>query len=239
MFGSIWGNKQDDAKATESISATESIADYFSFIGGAITTLPAGQLKTRIRVEVVKNVDIEPKFKSLYLGHNSQTYKLELLNGSGHFSVSLNNTQIAELVHKDREVLITPKELGSLEIRVEDLEIPDAEVATAEILVSDVSRLTVWAPRTLIEQGDHLELTVSAYDSHFEEFDRDQYALMNFNIEAEMTGVIRQQGLKAIQTVESNRVFETKGIEPGIYQIVATTLKHNYLKLKSQAKAQD
>jgi hypothetical protein len=33
---------------------------------------------------------------------------------------------------------------------------------------------------------------VSAYDSKLEEFDKDQYDLMNFNIEAEMTGVIKQ-----------------------------------------------
>ena len=74
---------------------------------------------------------------------------------------------------------------------MEDLEIPESELATAEILISDINRLTLWAPRTLIEQGDRLELTVSAYDSLFEEFEKDQYALMNFNIEAEMTGVIR------------------------------------------------
>jgi hypothetical protein len=58
--------------------------------------------------------------------------------------------------------------------------------------------------------------------------------MMNFSIEAEITGVVKQQGLKAIQTADSNRIFSAKGIEPGIYQIVATSLKHNYLKLKSQ-----
>lgn len=126
------------------------------------------------------------------MGPVPQTFKLELLFGSGHFSVTLNNTSIADLQHKEREVYITPKELGGLEIRVEDLELPDSEVATAVILVSDINRLTLWAPRTLIEQGDLLNLTVSAYDSHLEEFDRDQYALMKFNIEAEMTGVIKQ-----------------------------------------------
>jgi len=186
-----------------------------------------------MKVEVVRNVDVEPKYKSLYLGLGVQIFKLDLLFGSGHFSVSLNNTRIADLQHKDREVFITPKELGSIEIRVEDLEIPESAVATAEILISDVHRLTLWAPRTLIEQGDQLELTVSAYDNHLAEFDKDQYDLMNFNIEAEMTGVIKQSGLKAVQTIQSNRVFEAKGIEPGIYQIVATTLRHNYLKLQS------
>jgi hypothetical protein len=60
-----------------------------------------------------------------------------------------------------------------IEIRVEDLEVPDAVVAISEVLVSDISRLTLWAPRTLIEQGDQLNLTVSAYDSQFNEFDPD------------------------------------------------------------------
>ena len=59
---------------------------------------------------------------------------------------------------------------------------------------------------------------------------------MNFKIEAEMTGVIKESGLKAIQTVQSNRMFEAKGIEPGIYQIVATTLRHNYIKLQSSGQ---
>jgi hypothetical protein len=44
-------------------------------------------------------------------------------------------------------------------------------------------------------------LTVSAYDNHLAEFDKDQYDLMNFHIEAEMTGVIKQSGLKAVQTI--------------------------------------
>ena len=154
-----------------------------------------------MKIEVVRNVDVEPKYKSLYLGLGVQTFKLDLLFGSGHFSVTLNDTRIADLQHKDREVFISPKELGSIEIRVEDLEIPESEIANAEILISDVHRLNLWAPRTLIEQGDQLELTVSAYDNHLAEFDKDQYDLMNFHIEAEMTGVIKQSGLKAVQTI--------------------------------------
>jgi len=85
----------------------------------------------------------------------------------------LNNTRIADILHKDREVFITPREVGSIELRVEDLEIPESAVATSEILISDIHRLTLWAPRTLIEQGDQLELTVSAYDSHLNEFSKD------------------------------------------------------------------
>ena len=103
--------------------------------------------------------------------------------------------------------------------------------------MSDISRLTLWAPRTLIEQGDHLNLTVSAFDNHLNEFDADQYSLMKFNIEAEMAGVIKQQGLKAVESSDSNRVFETKGVEPGIYQIVASTFrKSNSIDKKSKSE---
>ena len=39
IFGSMFG-KEKAQKSQESISSTETIADYFSYIGGAITKLP-------------------------------------------------------------------------------------------------------------------------------------------------------------------------------------------------------
>lgn len=39
IFGSMFG-KDKAQKSQESISATETIADYFSYIGGSITKLP-------------------------------------------------------------------------------------------------------------------------------------------------------------------------------------------------------
>lgn len=39
IFGSMFG-KDKAYQSQESISATETIADYFSYIGGAITKLP-------------------------------------------------------------------------------------------------------------------------------------------------------------------------------------------------------
>jgi hypothetical protein len=67
-FSSFLWTTSEKAKATESIS--ESVADYFSFIGGAVTPLPS-KLQNQMRIEIVKNVDLEPKFKSLYLGPTS------------------------------------------------------------------------------------------------------------------------------------------------------------------------
>lgn len=98
---------------------------------------------------------------------------MRILHGSGAFSVTVNNTRLVDLVQKDREILLTPKELGGLKIMVEDLELPSSQIATAELLISDIAKLTLWAPLTLIEKGDEMELTVSAYDSFMNEFDQD------------------------------------------------------------------
>jgi len=122
-------------------------------------------------VEVVRNVDVEPKFKSLYIGSHQQTYRLRILHGSGAFAVTVNNTKLVDLVQKDRDILLTPKELGGLKIMVEDLELPQSQIATAELLISDIAKLTLWAPLTLIEKGDDMILTVSAYDAFLNQFD--------------------------------------------------------------------
>jgi len=178
-------------------------------------------------VEVVRNVDVEPKFKSLYIGQSTQTYKLRILHGSGSFSVTVNNTRLVDLVQKDRDIWLTPKELGGLKIMVEDLELPYSEVATAELLISDVVKLGLWAPLTLIEKGDEMELTVTAYDSFMSEFDADQYAIMNFDIETETMGLRRTGGLLSSKMVGKNRKFNAKGNEAGVYQLTAFTFTFN------------
>lgn len=178
-------------------------------------------------IEVVRNVDVEPKFKSLYIGQSKQTYKLRILHGSGSFSVTVNNTRLVDFVQKDREILLTPKELGGLKIMIEDLELPSSEVATAELLISDIAKLSLWAPLTLIEKGDEMELTVSAFDSFMNEFDADQYAIMNFEIETETMGLRRTGGLQSTKVVGQNRKFNAKGNEPGVYQLTAFTFAFN------------
>ena len=161
---------------SKKVSASSAMRGHYQSLigsGSAFAISASKPVKSSIAVEVVRNVDVEPKFKSLYIGSHAQTYKLRILNGSGAFSVTLNNTRLADFVQKDREIHITPKELGGLKIMVEDLELPQSQVATAELLISDIAKLTLWAPLTLIEKGDEIELTVSAFDSFMQEFDLD------------------------------------------------------------------
>lgn len=87
-----------------------------------------------------------PKYKSLYIGSKAEPYKLQILYGSGHFAIRINNTDLAEIIHKDREVLVYPCGLGHLEVTIEDLELPESSVAVSTILISEIDRLSLYSP---------------------------------------------------------------------------------------------
>jgi hypothetical protein len=65
--------------------------------------------------------------------------------------------------------------------------LPDAEIAVAEMLISDIYRLELDAPGTLIEQGSSMDLLVTAIDIYNRPFDEDQYPYMKFHMEIEIT----------------------------------------------------
>jgi hypothetical protein len=56
-------------------------------------------------------------------------------------------------------------------------------------LISDIFRLELEAPGSLIEQGGSMELNITAYDNFNKEFDEDQYKYMEFATEIESLGI--------------------------------------------------
>lgn len=112
------------------------------------------EIKDQMRLEVVKNVDVQPKYKSIYLQKDNR-FSFKIIHGSGHFSVSINNTDIADKAYIDgeRTITIIPKKEGPILVKVEDIEIPDSQISFSELLISDISRLELDAPGTLVEQG--------------------------------------------------------------------------------------
>jgi hypothetical protein len=83
-------------------------------------------------------------------------------------------------------------------------------------LISDIEKIFLWSPHTLIEQGNSMNLSVTAIDSNDNEFDEDQYVDMKFDIETEMTAMNKGLGLKTEPT-RMNTEFVALGKEPGIY----------------------
>lgn len=62
---------------------------------------------------------------------------------------------------------------------IEDIKLPNSPPAFAELLISDISRLELDKNGFLVEQGSSLNMTVTAYDNHVKEFDKDQYLYMD------------------------------------------------------------
>ena len=86
------------------------------------------KVKDQMRVEVVRNVDITPKYKSIYLSPiKGNEFKFNITHGSGYFYVHLNNTDIANFTERDGVLTIIPRREGALEIKIEDIELPDSE----------------------------------------------------------------------------------------------------------------
>lgn len=84
-----------------------------------------------LKVQVVKNLKVEPSFKSLYIG-TTETYVFTILEGSGYFSVHYDNQDLVDLIHKDREIIVKPLNgTGLIHITIEDVELPHAEPAHA------------------------------------------------------------------------------------------------------------
>ena len=102
-----------------------------------------------MRIEVVRNVDIQPKYKSIYIPNikiknevTRNSFDFIIHHGSGYFSVTTNtSSDIANVIHRDRTVTIEARNEGAILIKVEDIEIPGSEIATAEILISDIFKL--------------------------------------------------------------------------------------------------
>lgn len=120
--------------------------------------------------------------------------------GSGQFVVTTSDSEIATVTHKDRHIIVTPLKEGKFEIKVEDLLVPGAEIRTANILISDIEKVYLYSPHTLIEQGNFMNLQVTAVDADNNEFETDQYVDMKFYTEAEMTAMNQNLGLKTEST---------------------------------------
>ena len=131
------------------------------------------KVSNSLNIQVVHNVEIEPKYKSLYFLGAENPMKFELVGGSGHFAVSLNDSKIADIQHVGRNVTIIPKKEGSIKIFAEDVELPGSIIASSELLISDVRSIYLDSAGYLIEQRASLNMTVTAFDRFGVEFDLD------------------------------------------------------------------
>jgi hypothetical protein len=120
----------------------------------------------------------------------------------------LNDTSVAQRVHEGREVRIKPITTGSVLVKIEDIKLPDSPPTYAELLISDIERLELDKNGFLVEQGSSFDMIVTAFDSHGNEFDRDQYPHMDLKIDYKPYGVqTKKEGLSSKTNISDMRSF--------------------------------
>ena len=70
----------------------EELKDDSTWKMGSISQF-AAPLSDQLKIEVVNNLEIEPKYKSIYVG-STREFKFNILEGSGYFSVSLSDPDL-------------------------------------------------------------------------------------------------------------------------------------------------
>ena len=136
---------------------------------------------------------------------------------------SNKSSDFANFSLRDGNLTVHPRHESAIDFSIKDLELPESKAAHAELLISDIFRIDLDAEGSLIEEGSKMELTVTAFDKYGKEFDQDQYYLMNFEMEIEMTRKEKANGLLIRQEGGGvdKRKFIAEGIMPGNYIVVA------------------
>lgn len=120
-----------------------------------------------------------------------------------------------------RTISIIPKRPGTLLLTVQDADLPLSMPTTATLHISPIASLHLHSAVQLIEQGDEMNLTVTARDAKGMDFDEDQYERMEIGMQTEMTGVHDKDDMFVEKIQGVHRVFRIRGKEPGIYRLTA------------------
>lgn len=73
-------------------------------------------INDEIHLEVVQNAEIEPTYKSIYFHGDLNPFSFHISHGSGDFAVTSNDTEIAGIEHRGRELVVIPQREGALRI---------------------------------------------------------------------------------------------------------------------------
>lgn len=146
-FKNIWSSKDNSPVDLKSIFGSKSGL----FLPGQTAE---SKLIDKLLINVVHNVDITPKHKTIFFheGKDDQySFKYTILHGSGNFFVTLNDSSLADKQVKGRSIQIIPRRAGSLQITVQDSDLPLSTPTTATLHISPITSLHLYSPVQLIE----------------------------------------------------------------------------------------
>ena len=134
-FPSIWSSKE------KGDTALRSIFSQGLFLPGQAVS---ANLTDKLLVNIVHNVDIQPKHKTIFFStpsSSSYSFPFKIIHGSGDFLVSLNDSTLADKQVQGRTISIVPKRPGTLLLTVQDADLPLSTPTTATLHISAIASL--------------------------------------------------------------------------------------------------
>ena len=182
------------------------------------------------KIKLIEKVKLNPPFQTRYI-HHKNLAEFYIEDGSGNVIANCNSTEVATLNHISelKTIEMSPQKEGATEITVEDPGADITEMATAELLVSDIYRIQLIGGG-LIEIGNSMNLTIEVYDYQNKKFDKDQLKYMEIKPEFEKIGSSRREGLK-IERINDD-TFTVTGIQSDNFRVTVVSCKKNISKEK-------
>jgi hypothetical protein len=146
--------------------------------------------------------------------------------------VSTNSSDVASFRHDkaQRQVVLSPSNEGSLQVRIKDLGVEEEETAEATLFVSDISTIELLGGG-LIEEGNNVNVSVKVFDAHGHQFKRGQLEFMTLEPTFEGIGSVRSGGLK-IKKIAFDK-FNIVGAKSGSFRVTVSAKKHDKVEVVS------
>ena len=179
------------------------------------------KLKKEITIQSIENVYLSPKNQILFYHPDNIGY-VDILGGSPVTGISTNDSKIISLQNSKEKVNridIIPKNVGNIQLSINDKCLIGSEINHAYIQISKISKISIEVTNA-IPVGDSVELLLHIYDEYGNLFDPSQYKYMSLQYHQENQFIdiqpyyIRSFSSSTPPTLIPNK-FEIFGVSPG------------------------
>ena len=129
--------------------------------------------RTKLLLKVKQDVELDPKSLLVFL-HAKNVQTVNILGGSGDFKVTTNGTKLSKVHRSNRVTRITPLQVGTVSLTVQDTSLLKSTPAKCLIKIANIARLDITPESFLVEQGHSTVINVEAFDRFGEKLPSNQ-----------------------------------------------------------------
>ncbi|EGR28647.1 nucleoporin 210, putative, partial [Ichthyophthirius multifiliis] len=179
-----------------------------------------------IILNIAKNVECIPQQLNLY-NNIYNKYNVNLVHGSGVFSVSNNSTEVVVFEQKQRNLQIQPLRNGASSFVVKDQQQIGSEEIECNIQVREPQQVILRLLQDIIPIGGSTEAFVEVLNDQGKKYSENQIQIMDIYLESDTSDEEQTLQIRKGKTENGEvQIFSIMGKKKGNYRLVAS-LKHN------------